>query len=240
MIIDCPSCASAYHIARASLGENGRKLRCARCREVWHATPATDTEDHLPGEGTEITAEATSERSQPASFDELYGETRATVPPGVRRASAWKMPRPSAGTLAGIALVASGMGAVAGRHAVVRHVPATARLYAAIGLPVNLRGLDLRHVTSTLTGEGAQRVLAVEGEIANLAAMETALPMIAVAVRGADARNIYSWTASPPKAKLQAGETIPFRARLAAPPEGARDVVVRFEPAGAAIKEARK
>ena len=239
MIIDCPACASAYHIARASLGENGRKLRCAQCRQVWHATPGVG-EDSAGEAATEITAEATSERSRPADYGELYGETPPRPPSPARRAAAWRMPRPSASLLAGIAIVASGMGAVAARGAIVRHVPATARLYAAIGLPVNLRGLDLRHVTSTLIGEGAQRVLAVEGEIANLALAEAAVPAIGVAVRGPDGRNIYSWTAPAPKARLAAGETVPFRARLAAPPESARDVVVRFEPAGAAIKEARK
>ena len=189
---------------------------------------------------TEITAEATSGRSRPAGFGELHGETPARPPVPARRSVAWRIPRPSASLMAGIAIVASGMGAVAARDAIVRHAPATARLYAAIGLPVNLRGLDLRHVTSTLAGEGAQRVLAVEGEIANLAATETAVPPLGVAVRGADARDIYSWTASPPKPRLAPGEIVPFRARLAAPPEGARDAVVRFEPAGAAIREARK
>ena len=247
MIIDCPSCASAYHIARASLGDNGRKLRCAQCRTVWLALAGTaaeaEPEDSLEpppapepaAAGAEIVAEAVSERSRPASYEDIYGQARpAPAPPPARR-----LPLPSAGFAGFVFVTALAMGGVAWRQAVVLHMPAAARLYAALGLPVNLRGLDLRRVTSTLAGEGPLRVLAVEGEIANLAAGETAVPQIEVAVRGPDARVIYRWTAQAPKARLATGESVPFRARLAAPPEGARDVVVRFAPAAAA-REARR
>jgi predicted Zn finger-like uncharacterized protein len=39
MQIICPHCSTSYGINPASLGEAGRKLRCARCKEVWLARP---------------------------------------------------------------------------------------------------------------------------------------------------------------------------------------------------------
>jgi len=37
MLIVCPNCATSYDVDAASLGPNGRKVRCARCKEVWQA-----------------------------------------------------------------------------------------------------------------------------------------------------------------------------------------------------------
>ena len=40
MLIICPSCATSYDVELASLSPNGRQVRCARCRTVWHAEPS--------------------------------------------------------------------------------------------------------------------------------------------------------------------------------------------------------
>ncbi|HEX3502301.1 MAG TPA: MJ0042-type zinc finger domain-containing protein [Xanthobacteraceae bacterium] len=37
MLIVCPNCATSYDVEMASLRPNGRKVRCARCKEVWQA-----------------------------------------------------------------------------------------------------------------------------------------------------------------------------------------------------------
>ncbi len=39
MHIVCPHCTTSYAIKLASLGENGRTVRCSRCRETWLARP---------------------------------------------------------------------------------------------------------------------------------------------------------------------------------------------------------
>jgi predicted Zn finger-like uncharacterized protein len=39
MLIVCPSCATSYDVEPASLQPDGRKVRCVRCRTVWHAEP---------------------------------------------------------------------------------------------------------------------------------------------------------------------------------------------------------
>ena len=47
-----------------------------------------------------------------------------------------------------------------------------------------------------------------------------------------DGRELYVWTARGPKPRLGAHERVPFRARLAAPPAGVRDVLVKFAAPG--------
>jgi predicted Zn finger-like uncharacterized protein len=40
MLIVCPSCATSYDVELASLGPQGRQVRCSRCHTTWHAAPA--------------------------------------------------------------------------------------------------------------------------------------------------------------------------------------------------------
>jgi predicted Zn finger-like uncharacterized protein len=37
MLIVCPSCATSYDVKQANLPPEGRRVRCIRCRTVWHA-----------------------------------------------------------------------------------------------------------------------------------------------------------------------------------------------------------
>lgn len=49
MRIVCPNCSSAYTVADDMLGPNGRKVKCASCKEIWHATPEPE-EEVLPAD----------------------------------------------------------------------------------------------------------------------------------------------------------------------------------------------
>jgi hypothetical protein len=130
-------------------------------------------------------------------------------------------------------LVTVGAALIAGRATIVSIAPATAGVYAGVGLPVNLRGLSIGrlHVTVTQQTEGPGELL-ITGEIENLRGGETFVPDLRLALRGGDGREIYVWTAKGPKMSLNARERVPFRARLAAPPADVRDVLVKFSAPG--------
>ena len=117
---------------------------------------------------------------------------------------------------------------IALREKIVDVAPPAARVFAAIGLPVNLAGLELREVHSHIEMDGARKVLAVEGEIANMRRESRSVPPVALIVRGEDGQAKYAWTTRAAKSRLEPGETIAFRARLASPPESGADVLVRF------------
>jgi hypothetical protein len=132
-----------------------------------------------------------------------------------------------------LAILAAWAVLVGGRAQVVSHIPAMAPAYAALGLPVNLRQMNIEGVVSKLMDEDGRRILVVEGEIRNLADGPRAAPRMRLSVVDSNGQEIYFWTAAPPKSRLLAGETASFRARLAAPPQDGREVRVRF--AGNAI-----
>jgi predicted Zn finger-like uncharacterized protein len=127
--------------------------------------------------------------------------------------------------LTGLAVIA---GLVMQREVVVRHLPSSAPLYAALGMKVNIKGLIFEDIASTALREGEARFLVVEGMVRNVRDEAAPVPLIEVSVRGEDGRTLYSWTAEPPRATLRAGEALHFRTRLATPPEAGRAVAVRF------------
>jgi predicted Zn finger-like uncharacterized protein len=127
-----------------------------------------------------------------------------------------------------LGLVLLDLSLIGWRAEVVRVVPQTASLYAAIGLGVNLRGLDLVDVTTeTSTSEGVQ-VLTIQGRIVSAAKRVVDVPRLRFSVRNASGNEIYSWTALPNRSLLGPGETLAFQSRLASPPPETHDVLVRF------------
>jgi len=127
-----------------------------------------------------------------------------------------------------VAMAAILLAALNWRAAVVRHFPQTASLYAAIGLPVNLRGLFFEDVKSRSELHDGVMVLIVEGTIVNLTTRTLEVPRLRLSLRNGVGHEVYAWTALPSKSTVGSGNGLPFRARLASPPPDGRDVIVRF------------
>jgi hypothetical protein len=128
------------------------------------------------------------------------------------------------------ALVAAWVILVGGRAWIVKFLPDAAPAYAALGMKVNFRHMDVGGVTAKLVEEDGRKILLVEGEIRNIGDAPRTPPRMRLAVDDSMGREIYFWTAAPPKSRLNPGERAFFRARLAAPPEEGADVRVRFAP----------
>lgn len=172
----------------------------------------------------EIAAEAASEFARSPTYEELWGRPHRHAPQtgAPRRRDRWPA------VAAVVAIVIGAMALIGLRERIVRVMPPAARVYSAIGLPVNLAGLELRDLRSRIVMDGARKVLTIEGEIVNLRRAANHVPPVALAVRGENGMNRYAWTTNAPKSRLEAGEKIAFRARLASPPEDGADVLVRF------------
>jgi predicted Zn finger-like uncharacterized protein len=238
MLIICPYCSAEHEVPDDFSGPSGRKVRCRGCREVWQAMPSIPEQEH---DALPLQADAPPE---PAAVEVLPPEapartapapraprrpTRARGAAGLRKAPA-TTGRPAmlrAGVIAGAVLVVVAL-LVALRAPIVRAAPQTARLYAALSIPVNLRGLDLGAFTSHLYTENGARLLVVEGAITNVTRQPRPVPALRFAVRDAKGAELYVWSAKPDKTEIAAGETLSFRKRLAAPPNEGRNVEVRF------------
>ncbi|KMO35788.1 zinc-ribbon domain-containing protein [Methylobacterium aquaticum] len=221
MLIVCPACASEYTLDPEQIGPAGRTVRCAACREPWFVSaPAPEPGADLPQTGEAVfsaSGTAPPRRSRPRAEP-----AKRSGAPGRRR-------------LAAAALAVAGLGAVglalmpAGRAGLVRALPQTARLYAAIGLPVNLRGLAFRDVAAYQVPDasGAGR-LVVEGDLVSAAKEAVPVPPLRLELHDEHGQVVYRWTAEAPRDRLEPEETARFRAELPGAPAKGRAVLVRF------------
>jgi predicted Zn finger-like uncharacterized protein len=241
MLIVCPNCATSYALTESQLG-GGRTLRCAKCRHTWRATaadavdgfserPETEAQAAWPQAASEAPAAAQEPEPAPRPIRKPPRTSRTSKARGkslpaaallakVKAVQPWHWAL--AGTFAALAL------AVAQRDMVVRLAPQTAALYAAIHLPVNLRGLALEGVRGQVIADKDQQILVVEGQIRNVTKADSGIPALTLSLRDDKGAEIYGWTAETPRSVLAPGESAPFRARLVAPPLDGRDVLVRF------------
>jgi predicted Zn finger-like uncharacterized protein len=114
------------------------------------------------------------------------------------------------------------------RRDFVRAFPQTASFYAALGMPVNLRGLSFAEVVTSMEANDGVPILVVHGDIINDTGGVVEVPRLKFIVRNAAKQEIYSWSAVPPQAQLTAYQAETFTARLASPPAESSDVLVRF------------
>lgn len=170
-----------------------------------------------PEHGAEISAE------QDRDDGESYAVRRQRLKERrqkARRSSRW--------TAIVLVLFACNVALLGARNDVVRYLPQTASLFAAIGLPVNLRHLEFDKVKIVKEVQDGVSVLIVEGRIENTADKPTEVPRLRFAARNATGQEVYTWTALPERSILGPNEGIAFHTRLAAPPADATDVMVRF------------
>ncbi|WP_375273627.1 DUF3426 domain-containing protein [Methylorubrum thiocyanatum] len=235
MLIVCPACASEYRIDAERVGTGGRSVRCAACRETWFIS------------ADEVVA---------AMFDEMAGDEEPAAPPPpeppppaeepaprpasarpVKRGKPKRPARRLSPALAACLVLAAALPlALLGRLTVVRAMPQTAGLFARIGLPVNLRGIDLADVAAfQVAADGSNPArLVVEGDLVAVARERVAVPPIEVEVRDAEGQPLYRWSVPGPRAVLEPGERARFKASLSAPPEKGRQIEVRFSDAAQA------
>jgi hypothetical protein len=95
-------------------------------------------------------------------------------------------------------------------------------------MPVNLRGLTFRDITTKTEMHDGVMVLVVEGVVANLTTKTLEVPRLRFSLRNSAGHEVYAWTALPSQPRLGSGDGIQFRTRLASPPSDGRDVIVRF------------
>lgn len=254
MLIICPDCATSYEVEPDDLGPSGRKVRCTSCGSVWRAAPpeaepeiieiGPDAHEAEPMLGIEDMAggakdisfgamigdgDAVAEVEDIEDIEEIDAADLAPVSSRRRpRGTAPRSPNARAmtyGSVLGLVLLLS---AVVWRDKVVSYVPDLAGLYAAVGLPVNLRGLEFRDMETVETTNDGIPQLIVRGTIENVTEDKVAVPRLRLAVRGISGREIFVWTAVPAKPELEAGESLPFLAQLASPPAEGREIAVRF------------
>jgi predicted Zn finger-like uncharacterized protein len=257
MQIVCPHCSTSYGVSPASLGEAGRTVRCARCKEVWLARPedALEFANHPMAEadGADEAAE-----SHNHAHEQSYGEsdTPHVDSPSIawqgsaadQGANGWssdldgersrrlsrlgkRLPHlkaPINVTTACAAMGALVLATLIWRAELVRLLPQTAAFYRLVGLDVNLRGLKFKDVKVSSEMVEGKPVLVIEGSITGESNKPVEIPRLRFSVRDAQGAEIYAWNTVLEQSVLLPGERAQFKSRLASPPPEGRNIDVRF------------
>jgi len=253
MHIVCPNCQTSYGVTPSALGPEGRNVRCAKCKQVWHARPeealqqveqagaaaATDeaaaTAENWPESGTPHVESPSLApgASEAAGWSAEAGRSELTED-DTPRARRWRptsasLSRPHLSLSAGVAAMAALIvGLMLWRTEVVRVLPQTAGFFKLAGINVNLRNLTIDDVhVSTETVNGAP-VTVIEGSVAATGFKPAEIPRLRFIVRDANGTPVYAWNTVLEQAVVDPGEKVAFRSRLASPPPNGHDLVVRF------------
>lgn len=116
------------------------------------------------------------------------------------------------------------------RHEIAAFWPASAKLYAVAGEPVNLRGFEFRNVGYERQTEEGLPVLAITGDVVNVSGAQSQIPRLRVALLDDAQTELYHWTFALSQKELPPGEVTSFVTRLSSPPPEARDIELRFVP----------
>lgn len=256
MIITCPHCQTKYQVTYEAIGSVSRKVQCAQCQQAWEQrAPARPSS--APDDGNQFDAlaedamdellaseaESATTEDEPAREVAPQSTANKKLDPAMlrrqqkaftRRRSAMEAELPLARlrrTLRILGFLSLGVVLVVGyfgRVQVVERFPEMAGAYAAVGLGVNVVGLDFTNVTTMRTKRDGSDVLHVSAQIVGLMPDPVKVPAVVVTLLDANGRSIYEWSVTPSVRDLMAGERSTFDTQLTLPPGDAARVRLSF------------
>ncbi len=129
------------------------------------------------------------------------------------------------GLLTLVTMVAGGYFA---RIDIVERYPDLAGLYEAVGLGVNVVGLDFDKLATLESLDQGSSVLDVSAQIVGLRGQPVRVPPVVISLLDHNGKAVYEWSVSPKVPDLMAGERATFDTRLSLPPTDATHVRLSF------------
>lgn len=244
MIAICPDCETRYELNEAFLAPSGRKVRCKNCGAVWfQALEAAPVEDSdiapQPGEPHDDERQDTGpddtvpQDDAPGQIDiETEAARLMALSAQATQKHEWSDHMRAAAqrgwSLLAVAVVVVVATVIFARASIVSLFPASAHLYAAVNIPVNLRGLAFENVDLKRGYDNGVPVLMVRGELVNITDATIKVPRIRLALNDKTDQELYHWIVKPQHGRLQAGGRTRFISRLASPPDEARQLFARL------------
>lgn len=176
MILSCPNCATQYKVNDAVIGVRGRTVRCAACKQTWHADTPIDLR-YSEGRPKELEEEP----------KEDLRTVKAKKLPGKYRAMLEDKKRMQALMVEG--LVWGGMGAMAVlvlaigyflRVDIVKAFPRIAGAYAMVGLKTSGTNLEFGTHTGDVDIKGGRFIVTVKAQVNNTSDQPEPVPPVRV------------------------------------------------------------
>ena len=240
MNLTCPSCDSTFRVDPEAFGTAARRVRCGACGHEWRQErPAEDSAEPGAEEAAAEVFPVPPETAAPEPAAPPEAAERGPGPPserparirpqraggqasGARRGSGRRI---AAGWIAFL-LVLGGVvaGAYFGRTEIVARVPAAADIYRLAGIQIEEplgEGLELREVRSARRLIDGQKVVVIEGLVANVSDKAREVPQLRVSVTDGTGEQVDAWVFSARDGSLPPGGVTQFATTTRnAPSEG--------------------
>lgn len=201
-------------------------VKCTTCGNRWRAYQDRSLpEQEVPEEEMLVEAPRAPTPAAENDLEFVAAPVAAARKPEKRKASLGVVVGASVAVAAALVLG----GAVVFRQQLAGVVPATAPIFAAIGLPVNTLGLVIDAKSQPLL-QGGRPVWSVTGSIRNVNEAPTEAPPIRFTLLDKAGKPVAGLLAQPLNAKIPPGATRYFAVSLPDPPAGALHLDIAFEP----------
>jgi hypothetical protein len=230
MIVSCPACSTRTHLSAREM-QGHADVMCRACGHRWTEVETIEAIDvterplrTLPrliehDEAPEFEARRLADLAR-----EAQAQFSAEQAARARRWRSWAIFTAFFfSPIAAAALLP---------ETIVAAAPISYKAYQAMGLDVNVYGLEIRRVERQHAIVNGARILTVKGEISNVEDDTRKLPWLRFALLDAGGTELYAWTLDTGARPLRAGETTGFVTRVQAPPEAAQNLKIRFAKAG--------
>lgn len=223
MIVSCPSCTTRYDLGQHTDGA-AFGVTCRLCNHNWTQYPVTDIEELPSSRALQVIEHEPEPNLDVGRLVEAAKSARigyaAKRKLRIRKSVGWA----SLGACATLPLVF----ALLVPEATVMAAPITFKAYQKLGWQVNVYGLDIRRVEQQNKDIDGQHTLQVKGEISNPTNDVRKIPSLRFALNDAGGKELYTWTLDTTARPLRPGETTSFSTKIAAPPELAKNLQIRF------------
>lgn len=236
MLLTCPQCSAKYNVADGAIPPSGRTVRCAACGNSWRAMPAGS----LAYNATAPKAPSAAEEKKAGLLAKLgLGSKKAKLgklePHELARKKALNQIKTTHRLAAGVPWVIS-LGLLVGAFAaaatyrsdIVRAWPKSATAFAAIGLPANLYGVDIRDITITSYADAKGPKIEVKGVLQSVSRTSEFIPYLKVSLVDSKGMERLSWMVDPGIESLDAGKAHRFTSSRSNPVRGSLKAIITF------------
>lgn len=205
MIIICPACTARFVVKAEAIGENGRKVKCAKCAHSWFQAP-----------NTEALEAAKAAQPEPAAVEPIPEGSNVPVVQKTRKPIVIKV------AVAASVLVVLVLGSVL----LANHIlPAMGGYYSLFGI-YDAKDIALYDVNVERVEEGQYQDLVVSGKIVNESKEEKHLPDLRLVIMDEEGNAIKTITLDAEDGMIAPGAAVDFSNRVPQLPKAAAKVVM--------------
>jgi hypothetical protein len=223
MIVSCPSCAKRYDMDHAT-SDRPLQVTCSACGNRWKELPNIEVVNLEYNTLPQVIDHA----REPELDVQRLVEAAKTAKQRFAAKKVARLKKLSAWISLAFCCILPFATAAFMPEAVVTIAPITIKAYDKLGVTVNVYGLDIRHVAQENKIIDGAHVLMIKGEVSNSTDAVRKIPWLRFALLSNGQQELYSWTLDTAARPLRPGETTSFVTRVAAPPELAQNLQIRF------------